>query len=54
MKHLLVKLSLRTDTSVFKKREILTTLSKQVFLLKIADFPQYIRVDNTERWLSKW
>ena len=39
---------------MFKNGEILTTLSKQVFLLKIADFPEYIRVDNTERWLSKW
>ena len=22
--------------------------------MKIADFPEYMRVDNIERWLSKW
>ena len=39
---------------MFKNGEILTILNKQVYNLKIADFPEYIRVDNTERWLSKW
>ena len=39
---------------MFKNEEILTILNKQVYILKIADFPEYIRVDNTERWLSKW
>ena len=39
---------------MFKNEEILTTLNKQVYTLEIADFPEYIQVDNTERWLSKW
>ena len=39
---------------MFKNGEILTTLNKQVYILKIAHSPEYIRVDNTERWLSKW
>ena len=39
---------------MFKNGEILTTLNKQVYTLEIADFPEYIQVDNTERWLSKW
>ena len=36
---------------MLKNGEILPILNKQVYILKIADFPEYIRVDNTERWL---